>query len=156
MTSDSAPSLTYDELLALADRLAADPDVLAQVRFDEHERVCIPAHADDVSEAWLICWCPGQDTGLHDHDGSAAAVLVLDGEMREERLGGTEQIYTAGAHVTVGRHDIHRMHNASATTAVTLHAYSPPLGRMSSYFWSEDGLLQRVTVDQGVTLEPVR
>ena len=41
---------------------------------------------DPHLEAWLICWMPSQDTGLHDHDLSSGAVRVVRGRIAEERL----------------------------------------------------------------------
>ena len=36
--------------------------------------------------AWLICWSEDHDTGFHDHDASAAAITVMAGHVREDRL----------------------------------------------------------------------
>ena len=41
---------------------------------------------DDDVNAWVICWSEDQDTGFHDHDNSAAAIAVISGQLREERL----------------------------------------------------------------------
>ena len=40
---------------------------------------CSDAHV----EIWLICWCPTQETGFHDHGGSRGAVAVLQGMLSE-------------------------------------------------------------------------
>ena len=42
--------------------------------------------SDDHVNAWVICWPRGSDTGFHDHDNSAAAIVVLEGCVIEERL----------------------------------------------------------------------
>src|SRR5205823_1551881 len=42
--------------------------------------------ATDLLNAWVISWDEGHDTGLHDHDGSAGAVIVVAGEVWESRL----------------------------------------------------------------------
>ena len=54
-------------------------------------------HADDMRvyeqiwddadvNAWVICWSEDQDTGFHDHDLSAAAIAVISGAVREDRM----------------------------------------------------------------------
>jgi mannose-6-phosphate isomerase-like protein (cupin superfamily) len=89
---------------------------------------------------------PGHDTGFHDHDESTAAIAVVEGSVREERLalGGTVQrLVTAGDVVTVPRAAIHRVRHSGAGRSVTLHAYSPPLERVGTYEVAEDGALLR-------------
>ena len=44
------------------------------------ERTYALLHRDEHVELYLVCWMPGHDTGFHDHDDSAAAIVVLDGE----------------------------------------------------------------------------
>ena len=41
---------------------------------------------DEHVNAWLICWSEDPDTGFHDHDLSAAAIRVIDGQVREDRM----------------------------------------------------------------------
>ena len=37
-------------------------------------------------DIWLICWTNQQDTGFHDHDLSAGAVHIVEGELVEDRF----------------------------------------------------------------------
>ncbi|HEX5195062.1 MAG TPA: cysteine dioxygenase family protein [Solirubrobacteraceae bacterium] len=115
-------------------------------------------HADDVRvyeqiwdhgdvNAWLICWSEDQDTGFHDHDESAAAITVVSGTVREDRLtlGGSPRgrIFGAGETFTVPPVAIHRVLHAGDGPAVTIHAYSPPLRRTGAYRVGVEGALER-------------
>ena len=42
--------------------------------------------ASDEVEAWIIAWPPGGAIELHDHGGSAGAVVVVAGELLETRI----------------------------------------------------------------------
>jgi quercetin dioxygenase-like cupin family protein len=116
------------------------------VRHDESERVYALLHRDDDVEIYLVCWMPNHDTGFHDHDDSAAAITVLDGQITEERLaltGAVNRTLTAGDTVTIAREAIHRVKHAGEVPATTLHAYSPPLRRVGTYEVADDGALLR-------------
>jgi quercetin dioxygenase-like cupin family protein len=116
------------------------------VRHDPEERVYELVHRDDDVELYLVCWMPGHDTGFHDHDHSAAAITVLDGSITEERLslsGAVERRLEKGATVTIGKEAIHRVKHAGNQPAVTLNAYSPPLSRVGTYEFAENGALLR-------------
>lgn len=102
--------------------------------------------AEDVN-AWLICWSAGHDTGFHDHDDSAAAIFVIQGRMREERLrlGATPdvRVLREGSSFFVPATAIHRVLHAGSAPAVSIHAYSPPLRRTGAYRIAADGGLER-------------
>jgi quercetin dioxygenase-like cupin family protein len=77
---------------------------------------------------------PGNRLGWHDHDGSSGALHVLRGALAET-YADTEVIASvmtrelaAGATVAVPATRVHSVENASASEAVSLHVYSPPLG----------------------------
>jgi len=101
---------------------------------------------------WLICWMPGHDTGFHDHDGSAGAVAVMQGQVREERLRWAEEpvsaVFGPGELLAFGPADIHRIRHHGTEPAVTLHAYSPALKRMGAYVADEHGRLLRHALDE--------
>ena len=89
---------------------------------------------------------PGHDTGFHDHDHSAAAITVLEGEITEERLSLSGAVSrTLGKHdvLTIAKEAIHRVKHTGTEPAVTLHAYSPPLSRVGTYEFADDGALLR-------------
>ena len=75
----------------LADFAARPESWRPLVRHDPGERTYVQLHRDEQVELYLVCWMPGHDTGFHDHDESAAAITVVEGEVSEERLaiGGT-------------------------------------------------------------------
>ena len=102
---------------------------------------------DEKVNAWLICWSVGQDTGWHDHDDAAAAISVIEGQLREERLRlagpPAEMVLGQGTTTFVPANAIHRVTHAGTVAAVSIHAYSPPLRRTGAYTLSADGELQR-------------
>ena len=147
------------DLVALVRSLAEEPSLWRpHVRHDPSRRVFCELDVDADASVWLICWMPGHDTGFHDHDGSAGAVAVLEGAVREERLrlGGapSSAIVLAGSLFTFAGHDIHRVTHAGFGPAVTLHAYAPKLTRMGQYELDDDGTLRRHALDERTELQP--
>ncbi|MET0615365.1 MAG: cysteine dioxygenase family protein [Thermoleophilaceae bacterium] len=140
-------SATAAALAAVLDVWTARPELWRRlVRHDADERTYFQLHVDDDVELYLICWMRGHDTGFHDHDESAAAIAVLDGQVSEERLslgGPVRRTLGAGDHVTIAPEAIHRVRHTGDSPAVTLHAYSPPLHRVGTYEVAEDGALLR-------------
>jgi mannose-6-phosphate isomerase-like protein (cupin superfamily) len=102
---------------------------------------------DERVNAWVICWSEDQDTGFHDHDQSGAAIAVISGQVREERLRvgapTARQVVGPGSTITIPPVAIHRVRHAGATPAVTIHAYSPPLVRTGVYRLGAAGELER-------------
>ena len=134
-------------------RAPSDRRYLAHVRsFDA--RVYEQIWDDEHVNAWVICWSEDQDTGFHDHDLSAAAIAVISGEVREDRLriGTTprSRVIGAGRSFSVPPVAIHRVMHSGTAPAVTIHAYSPPLARTGVYRVGTGGELQResLTLDE--------
>ena len=50
---------------------------------------------------------------------------------------------------------VHRMRQDSAASAVSIHAYSPPLWRMGSYAVEPDGTLRRESISYAEELRPL-
>src|SRR5947199_6958751 len=155
-----AESLGRKELRTFIGGLAAEaPRWRAQVRHDSDRRVFVQLLDDPQLEAWVICWMPGQDTGFHDHDISAGAVIVVAGQVREQRLtlGGRviDRTFGTGDVFDFSAADIHRVTHAGDEPAVTLHAYSPRLRRLGAYAAARDGALQRYPLAYGEELRPV-
>jgi predicted metal-dependent enzyme (double-stranded beta helix superfamily) len=143
------------QLADVVRRLAANPaDWLARVRLNPDGRWYERIHLDDSHEVWVISWLPGQATGFHDHGGSAGAFAVVWGTLMERRVvGGTlagqvlAKPVEAGGSRAFGPRYIHDVRNAAASVvAVSVHAYSPPLPRMTRYELTPDGLVRRDTV----------
>jgi mannose-6-phosphate isomerase-like protein (cupin superfamily) len=140
--------LTTDELEQFVADLVAEPERWAHlVRHSGDARVYEQIWDDERVNAWVICWSEDQDTGFHDHDESAAAIAVISGQVREDRLRLGSDPRTrdigAGAVFTVPATAIHRVLHAGGAPAVTIHAYSPPLVRSGAYRLGPDGELER-------------
>ena len=129
------------------------------VRHANDVRVYEQIWDDERVNAWLICWSEDQDTGFHDHDESAAAIAVISGQVREDRLRlgspPTSQVIRAGSSFTVPPEAIHRVLHSGNRPAVTVHAYSPPLVRSGAYRIGEHGELLRevLTVEEELRAE---
>jgi mannose-6-phosphate isomerase-like protein (cupin superfamily) len=141
-------TLTTAELEQFVSDLAAEPERWEHlVRHSGDGRVYEQIWDDERVNAWVICWSEDQDTGFHDHDESAAAIAVVSGQVREDRLrlGSTPRTRHTGrgAVFTVPPTAIHRVLHSGTEPAVTIHAYSPPLARSGSYRVATDGELQR-------------
>ena len=156
------PALTTSELAAFVAELAASPERWRRhINHRADLRVTEQIWDDEQVNAWLICWSEDQDTGFHDHDESAAAIAVISGRVREDRLrlGGTPATHELGpgAVFTIPPVAIHRVLHAGEAPAVTLHAYSPPLVRTGTYRLTADGELQRQAQPYEVELraEPI-
>jgi mannose-6-phosphate isomerase-like protein (cupin superfamily) len=141
-------SLTIAELEQFAVNLAAATDRWHHlVRHADDARVYAQIWDDDDVNAWVICWSEDQDTGFHDHDESAAAIAVVSGQVREDRLrlngAPISREIGPGTTFTLPPVAIHRVLHAGNQPAVTIHAYSPPLQRTGAYRVGDDGELQR-------------
>lgn len=152
--------LVGDELSRLARWLGERPEVWRpHVEHDPERRIFRRLVTDPYVTVWLVCWMPGHDTGFHDHDGSAGAVAVLQGEVEEQRLcvagEPAKAVYGVGGVLEFGPSDIHRVLHHGDAPAVTLHAYSPALRRMGAYVIDEHGRLQRHALDEDVELRAV-
>lgn len=141
-------NLTDQELEARVRGLAAEPERWRHLVDHDPERRTYGLICDSEDfNAWVLCWSSDHDTGFHDHDVSAAAIAVIEGQVREDRLrldgSARETVYSAGASFTVAPDAIHRVLHAGDRPAVTIHVYSPPLRRQGAYSLAQDGTLQR-------------
>lgn len=102
-------------------------------------------------DVWLISWLPSQGTQLHDHGGSSGAFTVLSGTLTEAvpcGFGGRLSIRDSvpSARLVSGvRSPLHpRRAQYVGRSAVSVHAYSPPLTSMT-YYDVRDGDLTTIT-----------
>ncbi|RNL60545.1 cysteine dioxygenase [Nocardioides marmoriginsengisoli] len=151
--------LTQPELEALVARIAADPEAWRRlVAFDSEDRVYVSLHRDSHVDVWLLCWTPENDTGWHDHDISAGAVAVVEGELVESALtltdGARERRVPAGTVFSFAPDHIHRL-NGAVQGSVSVHAYSPPLWRMGQYAVNDAGVLRRLSLSYADELRPL-
>ena len=110
--------------------------------------------ASSAVEAWVIAWPPGGAIELHDHGGSAGAVVVAAGELLETSIVTTpcgevaQRTATIPVHRSVsfdGRH-VHDIVNAGAAPAISVHVYAPRLTSMTYYRVVEGALETGATV----------
>lgn len=93
-------------------------------------------------EMVLITWKPGQDTPIHDHEGSDCAFQIVLGETTETiyelnaaglAVPVAERIYLPGTVCAAGEPDIHRISNETEGDLINLHIYTPPLDGFRVY-----------------------
>jgi predicted metal-dependent enzyme (double-stranded beta helix superfamily) len=122
------------------------------------KRAYASLHRDEHVDVWAIFWLPENDTGWHDHDTSSGAVHVIAGALQEHALlvaRPERRIrYDAGASFSFGPTHIHRL-TCAESSAVSIHAYSPPLWRLGQYTVDHDGALHRVSVSYADELRPL-
>jgi len=135
--------LTRDELVSLASAVDLEALDLGEYRgfqppYYRRNTVLLNDHFELV----VICWEPGQASGVHDHGKSLCLYLVVEGTMSEElfELDKSGEPRETGARrwsrgdVTVADGPtIHRIH-ATDEWLVTVHIYSPPLGSAATMF----------------------
>ena len=136
------------ELVRFAVELARSPRRWRDlVRPDDDARVYETIWCDERVNAWAICWSEDSDTGFHDHDDSAAGIVVIEGTVIEERLAlagpPVARRFGAGQSFHLSPSAIHRVRHAGGAPALTIHAYSPPLRRQGVYRTGPDGALER-------------
>ena len=123
------------------------------VRHDASRRVFERLSSPPGTEAWLMCWMSGHDSGPHDHDISSGAVTVIEGELTEERFGWdastSPTAYGAGETFAFGPSDVHRVVHSGVAPTIAIHAYSPPLRSLGSYARGRHGELQRHPLNPG-------
>lgn len=129
--------LNTGQCLAMARSLANDRRLWEpHLRFDPDSRYYHLLHLDAAVEIWLLCWVGPNDTGWHDHGASSAGVVVAQGAIMEEvptLAGPVSRRLGTGDSISMPPGHIHRMHAAHDTTGVSVHVYSPPLGRVAQY-----------------------
>lgn len=132
--------MTAESLVALVRSVAEDPDAWQprlQLPGRDGQRWWTRLHADETADVWLLSWLPGQATGLHDHGASAAALAVVRGELAEVRIDAcgwwSRYRRETGSITSVPPGLVHDVQGAGTGPAVSIHAYSPPLRRMTFY-----------------------
>ncbi len=160
-TADDRPAVpTAGDLLDFARRAIADPALVGRLPLDPQERTWLRLEGPVGSEAWLIGWPPGAETGWHDHGGSCGAFATAAGELVEESVAvplpsfgwrslelADDVDRTRSLPVGIGRafgpHHVHQVVNSSGDRhAISVHAYYPPLPLMRRY--SRDGRTLRL------------
>ena len=138
--------LSRAQLAAITHAAAAEQEWPGLVRYTAGARWYQRIQQGDSHEVWLLSWLPGQGTGFHDHCGSSGAFTVVLGELRESALRAgrgapSGQVLGSGVTRSFGPQYVHEVVNTSATPAVSIHAYSPPLAGMRRYELTPGGLM---------------
>lgn len=155
-----APRLELPALGEILDGLADAVELWRpHVRHDAHQRARVRLLHTPAYEVWLIGWLPGQTTELHDHGGSNAALVVVNGELTVSSSAGTgdgdtpaagsahvtpiglpleHQQLAAGRVLTLPAGHVHLVANRSSSPATSLHAYSRPLRSMGVFDEHDD------------------
>ncbi len=132
-------------LKGLLNKLEVDiEDVCECMEFSDKNYTRNLLHRGRAYEALLLCFAPGQRTPIHDHAGSACGVKVIKGNGTETIFERSEDgwLYATGSNTlpeggVVGSNDMdtHQLSNLQPEAAqlVTMHIYSPPLGKVGSY-----------------------
>ena len=126
-------------LTVLTRRVAAEVRAgVHDVPIDPERRCYRRLSSDDGFDVWLIGWATGQATELHDHGDSLGALTVVSGSLSERRWaphrGGIRvRALRAGRSQGFRVGHVHDVVNLSSISAVSVHAYSPPLTVMSYY-----------------------
>jgi len=154
-----ARNLERSELEALVNELAEQSDRWrGHLTFSGGERQFVSLYRDDYVDIWLLSWTAAGDTGWHDHDISSGAVRVVEGALTEAspRIGGeaAARVVRAGESFAFGPDHIHRLSGACAS-AVSIHAYSPPLWRLGQYSIGPDGVMRRSSISYADELRPL-
>lgn len=131
--------MSLADLAALTSSVADDVRAgLYEIHADEESRWHVRLLCDDQVDIWLISWTEEQGTQLHDHGGSSGAFTVVSGTLNEAVWTPGVEILadvarSEGDSVIFAEHYVHDVRNVHAETAVSVHAYSPPLTRMNYY-----------------------
>lgn len=99
-------------------------------------------------ELLALCWRSGQCSTIHDHNGSSCAFRVIEGQGTEIRFALTPSgllcpvvanTMAPGYICAAEDADIHQVANMQAPgrDLITLHIYSPPIKRMTTYCYGE-------------------
>ena len=123
------------------------------VQHDPERRGFVRLYRTPEVEAWILTWTAQQAIELHDHGGSAGAVVVVEGELVESftdlvtRAPLRQLCWPTGtAHLFDGTH-VHDLHNCAAQPATSIHVYSPPLTSMTFYDHRPEQFLHPLRVE---------
>ncbi|MBX7172277.1 MAG: cysteine dioxygenase family protein [Pyrinomonadaceae bacterium] len=126
----------------LAEAEITEDEILPYRHFNFEKYARNRIFSNDFVEMLILAWLPGQDTLIHDHNGSHGVVRIFEGTITETKYkfdeSGTIQVNAkqavpAGTLAGVGEPDIHKLGNESDKGAISIHVYAPPLKGMNIY-----------------------
>lgn len=121
----------------VADRRDFWPSDVAKV---DGGRLYQRVYRDDLVEIWVIYWGQDTSTDMHDHGGSVGAMRVIDGALTEINAvpGGVKsRTLDAGSSTAFPVTYVHDVSNQHSQPARSVHAYSPPISKMTYYALTE-------------------
>jgi rhodanese-related sulfurtransferase len=128
-----AVSKTPEELADIVSLFASSVGWMDKVRLQAERRWYERVYDGPDYDIWVISWMPGQLTGFHDHGASSGAFVVATGILEEHRPGERTRVIHPGKLRAFGPDYAHDVRNVSLAPAISVHAYSPPLGDMNEY-----------------------
>lgn len=142
-----------DELVAIAVGLATSATSWPGMTWPIHRRWDLMA-ASSTFEAWVIAWPPGGAIELHDHGGSAGAVVVAAGQLVEtaivrrpsREVALRTSMIRRGGSIRFSPCHVHDIVNMGASPAISVHVYAPRLTSMTYYRVTEGNLEEGATV----------
>jgi hypothetical protein len=151
LRSGGVGTWTVQDLSRLVGGVAADPVLWAhEVLHRDGSRWYTRLYVDADVECWLMTWARDTTTEMHDHGGSVGAYRVVEGVLTEDWVSGRRvrrRAFSSGRTLAFGADRIHDVANHDEGHAVSLHAYSPPLRRMTYYVADTDGVRAVRTAD---------
>jgi predicted metal-dependent enzyme (double-stranded beta helix superfamily) len=145
------------EPLSIARSYADNPDEWPLApRFDLAQRWQHRLAESSHAQVWLVTWLPGQTTEIHDHGGSAGALVIVSGTLTEHvphhsGPGGATllrpTVLPAGAGRRLDPQHVHQLGNESDRPTVSVHVYLPALKTVTRYRL-DGGRLRVTTVER--------
>jgi hypothetical protein len=133
-------------LAAVVERIAARPRLwIDSVATERATRSYVRVFSTDDVEVWILTWPAGTSTSLHDHGYSRGAFRVIRGCLVEQLpIGGAlrQAIVPTGQTRSFGMQHVHDVGNPFGSTAVSVHAYSPPLHTQRYYDYRAGDLVE--------------
>lgn len=118
------------ELAEIAAGLGQDAATVRSIQPGDRRRWTYQIQ-EERYEAVAIAWPSGTGLRMHDHDGSSAAIHVINGRLRERYLGADGRMHVrwleAGQTTKLAGDHVHEVINLDDEEVVSIHVYSPPI-----------------------------
>lgn len=106
-------------------------DFKKYIRFDDASYARNYVVNTELFDILVLCWSPGQKTGIHGHPKDGCFVKILQGSIHETIYDSDKQILRENTHSAgdiMFNHDsigYHVLENPNDTGTISLHIYSP-------------------------------
>jgi cysteine dioxygenase len=141
--------MSLSEIMGLLERVQLEnPDIASEFESDD-DNYCRKILFEDANSLLVaITWLPGQHSPIHNHNGSACGVIVVEGTATETKYlsigddkaiqhGGLTSYEVSDLFGGEGSEDLHVLGNRGVKPLRTLHLYSPPLHRERMQLFDE-------------------